>query len=165
MGNSSNSSSGSNYKFTYNNDCGCNKSECYSKTIAKKSYHLPGDAGLTAGRAIAGIFTLGLSEAGYGIYKGATNTGDGINHYFMEVDYRCEKCNYNFTKTYEWLSNAYDYIQANLGYYYKYDNDRDRMNKRIPYSTIESKYRDSRSYNYKNCRQYANKFYDKLKNY
>lgn len=165
MGNSSNSSSNSNYRFTDNKACSCNKIKCYSKTIATKSYHLPGDAGLTAGRAIAGIFTLGLSEAGYGIYKGATKSGDGINHYFVEVDYRCENCNYNFTKTYEWFSNAYDDIRANLGYYSKYDNDRNSMNKRISYSTIESIYGNSKYYNYGNCQQYANKFYDKLKNY
>jgi len=166
MGNSSNSSANyGNDKFSYHCECGCDKRYCYSQTIATKSYHLPGDAGLTVGRAFAGIFTLGLSEAGYGIYKGATNSGDGLNHYFVEVDYRCETCHSNFTKTYEWFSNAYNEIMQRCGYYPNYDNNRRRMNKRISYRTIESKFQDSRSYNYENCQQYANKFYDKLSDY
>ena len=33
--------------------------------------------GVTAGRILGGIFTLGLSEAGYGIYKLSTRAGDG----------------------------------------------------------------------------------------
>jgi len=166
MGNSSKSSSNYTYsKFTSQNDCSCDHSYCYSNTIATKSYHLPGDAGLTAGRAVAGIFTLGLSEAGYGIYKGATNSGDGINHYFLEVDYRCETCHYNFTKTYEWFGNSYDDIIKRFGYYSDYDNNRRKMNKRISYNTIESKFQNSKSYNYSHCQQYANELYDELERY
>ena len=166
MGNSSNSSANyRNSEFSNHSVCGCDKEYCYSQTIATKSYHLPGDAGLTVGRAFAGIFTLGLSEAGYGIYKGATNTGDGLNHYFVEIDYRCETCHYNFTKTYEWFSNDYSDIKQRCGYYPNYDNNRRRMSKRISYGTIESKFQSSRSYNYENCQQYANKFYDQLKDY
>ena len=170
MGNSSRSSSSSsssksNSSFTSHNDCSCSHSYCYSDTIATKSYHLAGDAGLTAGRAIAGIFTLGLSEAGYGIYKGATNAGDGLNHYFVEIDYRCETCHFNFAKTYEWFGNDYSDIIERFGYYSNYDNNRRKMNKRISYDTIESKFEKSKSYNYSNCQQYANTFYDELENY
>ena len=100
MGNSSNSSANyGNDKFSTHYDCGCDKRNCYSQTIATKSYHLPWRCSVDCWKSFAGIFTLGLSEAGYGIYKGATNSGDGLNHYFVEVDYRYETCHYNFTKT------------------------------------------------------------------
>lgn len=32
---------------------------------------------------------MGLSEAGYDIYKGTTNSGDGLNHYYVIVYYKC----------------------------------------------------------------------------
>ena len=41
----------------------------------------------------------------------------------------------------------------------------ENMNKRISYNTIESKFQSSKSNNYSNCQQYANKFYDELESY
>ena len=42
----------------------------------------------------------------------------------MEIDYRCETCHFNFTKTYEWFGNGYDDIIKRFGYYSNYDNNR-----------------------------------------
>ena len=70
-----------------------------------KIFSFQGDVGLTAGRAVEAIFTLGLTEAGYGIYKGVTNAGDGINHYFVEILYWCTGCYKSFIKAYQWWSN------------------------------------------------------------
>ena len=71
MGNSSSSSSSyGRVYFSSDSPCFCSESYWYSEQIATKSYHLKRDAGLTSGRDIAGIFSLGLSEEGYGIYKG-----------------------------------------------------------------------------------------------
>ena len=50
------------------------------------------DQAIKTGRILAGIFTAGLTEAGYGIYKGATGAGDGVNHYFLEMDFECSGC-------------------------------------------------------------------------
>ena len=118
---------------------------------------------MTAGRAIAGIFTLGLSEAGYGIYKGATNSGDGLNHYYVKISYSCEKCSSSYSKTYEWFDN--DEIIGRVGVYQHYDNDRRSMNKRLNYDTIENIFKNLKSRNYAHCQQFANTFYDKLRDY
>ena len=166
MGNSSKSSqsSSSSNGAYFSSDSHCNCSTCYwySERIATKSYHLKGDAGLTAGRAIAGIFTFGLSEAGYGIYKGVTNAGDGLNHYYVIVYYRCDNCNDTFRKVYEWFGNDYSDIKERFGCYQNYDNDRRNMYKRISYDTIESYFNSSKSRNYDYCQIYANELYDKL---
>ena len=162
MGNSSSSSSSGKVYFSSNSPCNCSESHWYSEKIATKSYHLKGDAGLTAGRAIAGIFSLGLSEAGYGIYKGVTNAGDGKNHYYLIVYYKCDNCYSTFRKVYEWFDSG---ITERFGYYCNYDNDRRSQKKRISYNTIERYFNDSKWKNYKNCQFYANNFYDKLNNY
>ena len=162
---SSSSSSSGNYgnRFSSSSSCNCDKSYWHSENIYTKSYHLPGDAGLTAGRAIAGIFTLGLSEAGYGIYKGATNAGDGINHYFVEIDYRCSNCGKIFYKVYQWWDD--DEIVSNFEYCSNYDNDRRKSGRNLSYNTIESLFDTYKRRSYNNCQFFANSFYDAIVNY
>ncbi len=161
---SSNSSSRNNSnRFSSSYSCNCDKSYWYSKCIETKSYHLPGDAGLTAGRAIAGIFTLGLSEAGYGIYKGATNAGDGINHYFVEILYKCSNCGKNFYKVYQWWDG--NEIVSDFEYCSNYDNNRRKSGRNLSYNTIESLFDSYKRRSYNNCQFFANNFYDAIVNY
>ena len=161
---SSNSSSRNNSnRFSSSYSCNCDKSYWYSKCIETKSYHLPGDAGLTAGRAIAGIFTLGLSEAGYGIYKGATYAGDGINHYFVEILYKCSNCGKYFYKVYQWWDG--NEIVSDFEYCSNYDNNRRKSGRNLSYNTIESLFDSYKRRSYNNCQFFANNFYDAIVNY
>ena len=82
-------------KFTTKNPCIHSEIYKYTKNIFLKRiplYDSKKDKGIKAGRGILGIVTAGLSEAAYGIYKGATGAGDGANHYFIEMNFECRKC-------------------------------------------------------------------------
>jgi hypothetical protein len=168
---SSNSSKSkdNNHEWTDSKGCNCEeKKYCSSKKILKKSYRLPGDGALTAGRCIAGICTGGLTEAGYAVYKKATNAGDGLNHYFIEIDYYCDNCKYHneFKKTYEWEWNAEmkcQEIKGYFGYYKEYDTIKDSIDKQLKYETIEKKFDEFKKSTYDHCQIFANKFFDALK--
>ena len=47
---------------------------------------------INVGRGIIDVLTLGLAEIAYGAYKGITGAGDGFYHYFIEMDFKCRKC-------------------------------------------------------------------------
>ena len=118
---------------------------------------------LTSGRAIGGIILLGLTETVYGVYKGIKNAGDGINHYFVEILYKCSNCGKNFSKVYQWWKG--NIIVSSFEYCYDYDNNRRKSGRNLSYSTIESLFDRYKERTYQDCQIFANNFYDAIVNY
>lgn len=128
------------------------------------------DQVIKTGRIVVGIVTAGLTEAGYGIYKGATGAGDGVNHYFLEMDFICSECQkekkYNCycpIKTYTIeLTDKNKYFVPG---YYLNSEIRDTKNGYWSYKEIEDEYNSMRS-DYDggmwNCGHFAKCLFKKL---
>ena len=97
MGSNSSNSSIVSYEnnFVHLENCEHSGYNKYTKQIYLKRIPLfdsKTDQAIKTGRILTGIITAGLTEAGYGIYKGATGAGDGVNHYFLEMNFECFEC-------------------------------------------------------------------------
>ena len=79
---------------------------------------------VTLGRIFGGILSLGLSETSYGIYKLATNAGDGPNHYFLEMNFECSICHESRYYTIDFTND--NEINFRCGYFQFRTEDRDK---------------------------------------
>ena len=130
-------------------------------TISKAAYK-----GVKAGRILGGIFTLGLTEAGYGIYKLSTSAGDGPNHYYLEMEFECSKCHRSRAYIVEFFNDSE--IKFHPGYYC-YGTIRERKYGDWSYYDIERIIERIKNQNWKynsanwNCQHFARYiFYKRL---
>ena len=128
----SSDSSTYNKDFTYLSSCGHSNDCKFTRRIYSKRIPLPGNTGLTVGRVFGGIFTLGLSEAGYGIYKKSTGAGDGLTHYYLEMDFECSECGRITTYTIDFGRRRKKFREG----YFRGGEIRDRKNGYWSYNTI-----------------------------
>ena len=162
---SSSSSSGYNKAFTFLSKCDHNDKKFTRRIYLKRVPDISPAAykAVKAGRILGGIFTFGLTEAGYGIYKKATSAGDGPNHYYLEMDFECSECGKSRTYTIELTGDSRKHFDC--GYY----NDgvvRDSKSGYWSYNEIKRIY-NRMDEDYKqttwNCQHFArNMFYKKL---
>ena len=175
---SSGSSDSSDFSVCYNDkfqelnapNCSHSKEDLYTDKIYLKRvprFKPATNRGLIAGRVFAGIFTFGLSEAGYGFYKLGTSAGDGFNHYFLEMYFKCSKCEekgISTGKTYTLeLKTDRPYFQPG---YYRDCEYRDSKNGKWSYNFIQQKFEKLKDKEYNqtkwNCQHYARHYFHKI---
>ena len=148
----------------------CNHDDIYKITnrIYLRRVPLISDAAykrVTLGRVFGGIFSFGLSEVGYGIYKIATNAGDGPNHYFLEMNFECSICHESKYYTIDFDESG---IKFRCGYFQFRTEDRDKKSGCWGYNGIKRIIFDTPMKNFDiinwNSQHFArNVFYNRLK--